>query len=174
MTNRRAARYRYPLIRDSHLAQAAINVVASLRTGDGEPTAVYNGVMYSESYSERTRGAVARVKRLFGAMKTLTDEKGVRLAVLMIPAYEQVCPDLAFGPNGPPPELDLLKPQREFAGFFSEHGIACLDLLPALRELPADEGLYYPRDQHWTARGNGVVGELLAGWLLETGMVEIP
>jgi lysophospholipase L1-like esterase len=174
VSNYRAARYRYPLLKDSHLAHAVINVVSSLRTGDRQPAAVYNRAMYRESYSERTRNAVDRVEHLFGAMKTLTNEKGARFAVVMIPAYEQVRPDLAFEPDGPPPELDLLKPQREFAGFFGEHGIAYLDLLPALREFPADEVLYYHRDQHWTARGNEVVGELLASWLRETGMVEIP
>jgi hypothetical protein len=169
VSNNRALRHRLPIVRNSHLAQAI--VVAATRLRAGAPTPAYNQVMYRRHYTERTSDAVARVKRLFGAMKALTDGADAQLAVLVIPAYEQVFPQAVFGEGNVPDGLDLLKPQREFDQFFADAKIPHLDLLPALREFSPGEGLYFGADQHWTPRGHEVAGELLASWLMETGMV---
>ncbi len=172
ISNHRAGRYRFPVVRDSHLAQAIISAVSSVRRSDAGHAAVYNELMYRENYLERTEAAVDVVQRLFSATKTLVEERGGRLVVVMIPTYEQVCPELVFGDSGLDSGLDLLKPQREFARFFGEQGIDYVDLLPDLRELATTEELYLPYDHHWTVRGNEVAGALLAGRLLATGAVE--
>jgi hypothetical protein len=50
-----------------------------------------------------------------------------------------------------------------------DEGITCLDLLPALRAVPAladgDRHLYLRRDTHWNVRGNAVAGAELAAFL---------
>ncbi len=172
--DRRALRYRLPVVRDSHLAHAVLSAVSRVRRRVAGRFTVHNELMYRETYLERTEAAADVVQRLFSAMKISVEERGARLVVVMIPAYERVCSELVFGDGGMDSGLDLLKPQREFARFFGEQGIDYVDLLPALRELAPTEGLYYPRDQHWTVRGNEVVGERLASWLLATGAVEMP
>lgn len=172
IANRRAGRYRFPVVRDSHLAQAVLSAVSRARRREADGVSIYNELMYRENYLESTEVAVDVVQGLFSAMNILVEERGGRLVVVMIPAYEQVCSELVFGDSGVDSELDLLKPQREFARFFGEQGIDYVDLLPALRDIAATERLYYPRDQHWTVRGNEVVGVQLASWLLEAGVVK--
>jgi hypothetical protein len=172
VANRRAGRYRFPVVRDSHLAQAVLSAVSRVRRREAGRAPIYNELMYRQNYLERTEAAVDVVQGLFSAMKTSVEERGGRLVVVMIPAYEQVCPELVFGDSGVDSGLDLLKPQREFARFFGEQGIDYVDLLPALRELATTEELYLPYDHHWTVRGNEIVGALLASRLLATGAVE--
>ena len=172
IANRRAGRYRFPVIRGSHLAQAILSAVSRVRRREADRVTVYNELMYRESYLERTEAAADVVQRLFSAMKISVEERGGRLVVVMIPAYEQVCSELVFGDSGVDSGLDLLKPQREFARFFGEQGIDYVDLLPTLRELAPTEVLYYTHDHHWTVRGNEVVGARIASWLLEAGTTE--
>ena len=140
VANRRAGRYRFPVVRDSHLAQAVLSAVSRVRRREAGRVTIYNELMYRENYLERTEAAVDVVQGLFSAMKTSVEERGGRLAVVMIPAYEQVCSELVFGDSGVDSGLDLLKPQREFARFFGEQGIDYVDLLPALRELAPRRG----------------------------------
>ena len=171
VANRRAGRYRFPVVRDSHLAQAVLSAVSRVRRREAGRAPIYNELMYRQNYLERTEAAVDVVQGLFSAMKTSVEERGGRLVVVMIPAYEQVCPELVFGDSGVDSGLDLLKPQREFARFFGEQGIDYVDLLPALRELATTEELYLPYDHHWTVRGNEIVGALLASRLRAPGAV---
>jgi hypothetical protein len=169
ISNCQAARHRLPVVKDSHLAQAVAVALSRLRAGSRDP--VYNELIYRREYADRTKGAVARVQRMFAAMKDLTDESGSELVVLEIPAYEQVFPRLVFGDGGAPAGLDLGRPQSEFNEFFSQNGILFLDALPGLRSCPDGECLYYDLDHHWTARGHEVAGELLAEWLLSTDVL---
>ncbi len=172
VANRTAGRYRVPVIRDSHLAQAFLGAVSRVCRREAGRVIVYNELMYRETYLERTEAAADVVQRLFSAMKMSVEERGARLVIVMIPTLEQVCPKIVFGDSGVDSGLDLLKPQREFARFFGEQGIDYVDLLPTLREFAPEEGLYYPGDHHWTVRGNEVVGARIASWLVELGAVE--
>ncbi|MEA3409650.1 MAG: hypothetical protein U9Q95_04810, partial [Candidatus Eisenbacteria bacterium] len=172
VANHRADRYRLPVVRDSHLAQAVISAISSVRRGDAGRAPIYNELIYLENYLERTGVIRDMVQRLFSATRISVEEHGARLVVVMIPAYEQVRPDLVFGDSGLDSGLDLLKPQREFARFFGKQDIDYVDLLPDLRELATTEELYLPYDHHWTVRGNEIVGALLASRLLATGAVE--
>jgi len=167
VSNRRAARHRLPLVRSSHLAQAVITALGRLRAGPRSP--VFNEVIYLEEYPDHAAEAAARVRRMFAAMKALTDESGAELVVLEIPTYEQVFPQLVFGESGSLGGLDLLKPQREFNEFFSEVGISYLDLLPEFQDYAPGESLYFHSDQHWTALGHELAGKRLAEWLLSAG-----
>lgn len=61
-------------------------------------------------------------------------------------------------------------PQRLIGDFLRTEGIACLDLLPALRaQAPLEDGdrhLYHRRDSHFNARGNRVAGLALGEFLM--------
>jgi len=170
VSNHRATRYRYPVLRNSHLAQAIISATREMRKGEQAP--IYNEVMYARDPSDRTDAATERVQRMFRSMKDKADESGARLVVVIIPTCEQVCPELVFGDSGLDADLNLPKPQRVFGQFFEEHGIDFVDLLPPMRRLAFRKELYYPVDHHWTVRGNEVAGELIADWFIERGILD--
>jgi hypothetical protein len=65
--------------------------------------------------------------------------------------------------------LDVDGPQRRLAAFAAERQVACLDLLPAFREMT---DTYASNDTHWNVRGNRLAAEQLAHWL--PGQVRIP
>jgi hypothetical protein len=169
VSNERQLRYRYPVLRNSQLFQLLVSATERVRHGGEGP--YYNRLMYVPEYSERTEEAVERVKRLMSGMHRAASERGTRFVVLMIPDIEQVETRSFFGDEGPPPGLDLEKPQRIFRAFFEEQGIDYVDLLPTMRDASVGRSLYYPIDQHWTPEGNAVCGRWLAMELLRRGLV---
>ncbi|MBX3167936.1 MAG: hypothetical protein KF760_11015 [Candidatus Eremiobacteraeota bacterium] len=65
-----------------------------------------------------------------------------------------------------PEELQRDYPQQKIGEFCRRQGIACLDLLPALRAAWARRlHLYHRNDTHWNAAGNRVVGDVLGDYL---------
>jgi lysophospholipase L1-like esterase len=160
-------RYRYPVLRNSHLVQA---IAAALErwTGDttAQPTAgpYYNRWMYRKEYLPRTDAVVEKVERLFRAMRALAAGRHVPLVVAMIPAREQVYPG-----GYPLGDVDLDKPQRLFGEFFAREGIDVLDLLPVFRRAAAKESLYYEQDLHLNRRGYEVMAETIASYLIGYG-----
>jgi hypothetical protein len=91
-----------------------------------------------------------------------------KLAVLVVPTAEQVDQGRwaqARKRHGLRDEdVDLERPQRIVGECARKHGLAVIDLLPALRKASAERArLYYRSDPHWTARGHAVAaGEALA------------
>lgn len=186
-----ALRYRYPLLSESHLFQLLAKVVAGpispalrqeSRRNVQEPTLAdlrnaqrrngnFNEFMYRAEYLVRTRTVVRRVQALFVAMQKLTADQDVPLAVVMIPAREQIYPE-AFALDRIPGEIDLEKPQRVFGEFFADRQVPCLDLLPALREPSRRRLLYFLEDPHFTRAGNEVSARLIGSWLVEAGLVD--
>ena len=156
-------RYRVPVLRESHLAQAAATLLRRWRP----PQPDFNRWLYRASYEERTSEKVEVTQRLFAAMADLCREAGVELIVVMIPAREQVHPDLYdFTGIDYMRDADLEKPQRLFAAFFEEQGIRYLDLLPGLRAA-APQSFYYPIDLHWTPAGTQWAAETVGQFLVE-------
>ncbi|MFH1689406.1 MAG: SGNH/GDSL hydrolase family protein [Candidatus Eisenbacteria bacterium] len=171
VSDSRLLRYRYPILRNSHLFQAIVSVLRS--SGAPAEGRYRNELMYRPSYAERTIGAVDGVKRLFTEMDAMTKASGAQFLVFSIPAIEQVEPHRFFDEEGADSSLDILKPQRLFGEFFEESGIDFVDPLPFLRSM-SEESLYYPIDQHWTPAGNELAGRWLARRLLEMGAVPRP
>lgn len=164
-TSRR--RYRYPVLRNSHLVQLAASALRSRPINSGTS---FNHWMYRDTYAQRTEDAISSVKTLLLATDRVTRDRNVPLLVVMMPAREQIRPsDYRFSEIPQMGDYDINKPQRLFSRFFEEHDIAYLDLLPLLRERFSRETLYFPRNAHWTARGNEVVGEVVAEYLTSRG-----
>jgi hypothetical protein len=93
---------------------------------------------------------------------------GARFLVMIIPDEAQVDDRLwrQVSRRFPPRiRLERDRPQERLRSFLVEHGIAHLDLLPAIRR--HDERLYKPRDSHWNARGNAAAGAALAEAVVE-------
>jgi lysophospholipase L1-like esterase len=61
------------------------------------------------------------------------------------------------------------EPQGSFATAMDRLGIPHHDVMPALRRAAAEDRPLYYDHCHYTARGNRIVGEAIAAWLLERG-----
>lgn len=107
------------------------------------------------------------VRRLFLGMKRLTDTKGAKLLVAMIPTEYTVYDNKEekYGLAIPllPSEKHHL--QDEFGGFFDENGIGYLDLRQELLK-HADQELYFLYDDHWNPDGHNVAAQAISGWLV--------
>ena len=156
-------RYRYPVLRNSHLVQGLASLVSSAFSAMRPPIVFYNQWMYRPNYEKRTTERVEMVQRMFSEMQTLARERGVRFLVAMIPTREQLLPDEY--PFDDPPysgNIDIDKPQRVFAEFFVDNGIDFIDLLPLFRAAERKDQLYFRVDSHLTPNGNDVTGRILA------------
>jgi hypothetical protein len=101
-----------------------------------------------------------RTRRDLERMHQLLEEKGVSLLIVLLPAQEQLDHHLqrelfkALGTS--PEEYDFEKPQRLLQAWGQEHEIAILDLLPAFKQWPDPEKLYFRNDIHWTEAGHAL------------------
>lgn len=163
-------RYRFPVVRNSHLAQLIISAIKRARPADAPM--LFNRWMYRRDYAERTLNAVDKVATLLGATADLAEARGIPIVFVIIPAREQIHPELYdFGSHPFMAGHDLDKPQRILGRIFEERGLTSLDLLPVVREASREGPLYYHLDQHWNCRGQRVAGEAIASFLLRRGLV---
>ncbi|MFH1419530.1 MAG: hypothetical protein ABII12_14740 [Planctomycetota bacterium] len=168
----RAPRYRIPFVRNSHVAQACVAGVKFFFRP--RLSSYFNLYIYRKNYLDRTNKAVQLVQSMFVAMSDLAKTRQIPLVVVMIPTREQVYPsEYPFDEYPCEEGYDLEKPQTIFARFFDEQGIAYLDLLPRLREEPADQSLYYEKDMHWNRKGNEVASKAIAEHLLKSRLIEV-
>jgi hypothetical protein len=169
VSRNRLLRYRLPVVRDSHIAQAVISVLK--RAGSEKPR-TFNQWMYRRDYEERTTEAVAKVEKLLSAMASLAGARGIPIVFVVMPTREQIYPeDYDFSEYPFMAGYDLDKPQRVLSEYFESHGLIGLDLLPFMRQAPHDSLLYYAVDQHWNERGNALAGRAIADFLIERGLV---
>jgi len=169
VSRNRSLRYRYPILRDSHIAQALISLLRS--TGPEKPR-TYNQWMYRTDYEARTDETIAKVEKLLLAMAALARERSIPIVFVVMPTREQVYPEeYDFSADAFMRDHDLDKPQRLLGEFFAKNGLSWLDLTPAFRAAPRDAPLYYAVDQHWNERGNDLAGRTIAEFLVERGLV---
>jgi hypothetical protein len=162
-------RYRLPVVRNSHLAQLFISAFKTAPRSRRQTR--FNQWIYRRDYAERTESAVDRVTKLSSAMAALAEERGVPIVFVLLPAREQVRPDLYdFSKHAFMEGHELEKPQRILRERLGEAGLTSIDLLEAFRD-QADDVLYFPKDQHWTPRGSEVAGRAIADSLLGRGLV---
>ncbi|MEW5959039.1 MAG: SGNH/GDSL hydrolase family protein [Chloroflexota bacterium] len=69
---------------------------------------------------------------------------------------------------------EIESPNRQIAAHLAGQGIEVLDLLPVFIQAVEDSGekLHFEGDKHWTAAGNRLAGETIAGWVLQTFELE--
>jgi hypothetical protein len=105
--------------------------------------------------------AYRRAFRAIGALKSLCDQRGIHLVVLLAPQRFQVQPPdweaaiSRYGLN--PSHFDLMAPNTRFAEFCSRHGIYLIDPTTAMAEEYIRSGgktLHFPRgNMHWNSQG---------------------
>jgi hypothetical protein len=123
-------------------------------------------------------GAVERYASVEAALREMRQRAGsIPFLVMLLPDEFQVEEDLwrdVVSTDAAIGELARDQPQEVLGSWLAAEGIPCLDLLPALRNVPrgADgrRHLYGARDTHLNARGNRIAGEELARFLLARGL----
>ncbi len=165
-------RYRLPVVRNSHLAQA---LISALRTALPSSPVLFNQWIYRRDYADRTSAAVEKVLALLSAMAALAEERGIPIVFVIIRAREQVHPErYDFSQYSFMATHELEKPQRILRRHLEDQGLTSLDLLPTIRDASGQEALYYELDQHWNRRGHEVAGKVIADFLVERGLARSP
>ena len=94
------------------------------------------------------------------AFKTLADRHGSGLLVVLMPSFGSA---IATSTN--------LGNERTIA-YLRQHGIAYLDLKPALQAAdPSGAVLYWSNDVHWTPAGNVLAGSLISDEIKKRGLL---
>ncbi len=159
------------LLHRSHLYRLLSSRYAALRArrerggagGAAQPlSAVDDQAVFLRDQPPEFRAGWTQVCSWLARMASWCNAHGARLALLLIPTADQVYPErwatsrARFGLRDD--EIDLGQPQRILLDCGRQHGLAAIDLLPALRKAAAGPGppLYYRSDPHWTPRGHEV------------------
>ncbi len=120
--------------------------------------------------------AVALAGDLVETMVEDVNELGGRLAVVSVPAPEQVNPErwqravqrYSAMQTG---QWDLEQPSRAAQQVAEQAGVPFLDLLPIFREAAtSSEPLHLSVDGHWTPAGERLAGEAVADFLRASGL----
>ena len=123
--------------------------------------------VYGRAPSEHVESLWTKAEGVLREFDRLCRQASVPWILLLIPAEEQVDPEVRRGVwealTLDPDAYDLDAPQRRLKLFSQSMGIEVLDLLPDFRAAhDAGERLYIPNDTHWNSRGNRLAGEVLA------------
>jgi hypothetical protein len=151
----------------------------------GDPPFVHDSSLETPSFTEdaflrieRDRLEVCNTKsdattqhftEFFEALGVAADWVGSKLLVMIIPDEFQVNDRLyekLMASHEDPTKFDRDYPQNQIVEWGRSRGIRVLDLLPVLRKAEPEGRTYHVRDTHWNARGNRIVGEVLAEELL--------
>ena len=94
-------------------------------------------------------------------MAKILDDRGVGLALVALPTWEQVYSGEPYGPG-----FDIDFPQAYLQLFAREQGIPYLDLLPIFREHVSrtNENIYVKGDTHLNNEGHALAGWHISEW----------
>ena len=115
---------------------------------------------------------------LLARFAALADAEGARFAVVIIPDRRAVYRDYLAVTASLFPEsraaLDMIAPHTRYAEYLASLGVPVLNLQPPLAHHAANrphEHLYFREDGHFNAAGHALAADLIAAWLLESGLV---
>jgi lysophospholipase L1-like esterase len=101
------------------------------------------------------------LRRRFDALAAAAQDADARIAFALFPLAYQMDPAYPF------------LPQERFLAFCAERGLACLDLLPALRAAGVETPLWID-DWHPAPRGHAVAAAEIARFLADAGLLPEP
>jgi hypothetical protein len=144
----------------------------------GHPTTPIPFFIYQEPPDEAFAAAWRLTEALLSRLRQEVEQRGSRLAVVIIAAPEQIDPALLAPIKAARPELnwDIEAPTRRLGRFLAEQKIAYLDLLPIFRQVagqPDAVPLHFRHDQHWTPAGHRLAATAIADFLLEEFGLEL-
>ncbi|MCB9107087.1 MAG: hypothetical protein H6633_22980 [Anaerolineales bacterium] len=136
--------------------------------------------VYQDPPDERFAAAWDVTEAIIRRLRDEVEQRGSRLAVVVIGAPEQVYPEawertLAANPTMQNLNLDLDAPNHRLDAFLTAEGIAHLDLLPIFRDAAAQPDtppLHFRHDQHWTPAGHRLAAESISEFLSDQGWLD--
>lgn len=102
---------------------------------------------------------------IYEGLKYFKATLGGRLIVVLLPDEFQVNDDLhraILQSRAKYAAYQRDYPQQQLSDWCSKNDVACVDMLPALREAEKNGRTYHLRNTHFNARGNQIVGTVLA------------
>ena len=136
--------------------------------------------VYRRPPTEQWQDAFTLTNALIRALDKEVSASGVRLAVVIMTAQEQVYPDFWQGllqryPAMQGNDWDMEQPNRVLYSILDGSNIPYLDLLPIFRQRAASARnlLHLRHDGHWTADGERLAGESLYQFLTQNRLVPV-
>lgn len=133
--------------------------------------------LFREPRSEGIQKSVLLTDRMLGRIKTVTENAGGRVAIVLLPLRYQLSDsmfaDLAREAEVPPQEMHIGQPQQLVRPIADSLGIPVIDLLPPFRAW-SDSGrgsLYLEWEGHWNQAGHRLAAEITADGLAQAGLV---
>ncbi|MFN8522491.1 MAG: SGNH/GDSL hydrolase family protein [Chloroflexota bacterium] len=113
-------------------------------------------------------------ERLIPRVRDAAERMGARFVLVVAPANYQVSDEAWRSLMGGEAadrarRYDREVPNRRIQAVTAAAGIATLDLLPAMRAVPAASDVYFPEDGHWTAAGHDLAAAELYRYLVGLG-----
>lgn len=131
-----------------------------------QPQTLYKSVykFHRKAGSDEETRVIAHTREQIEQMKRFCDDKGVKLAVAILPAQLQVYPELfaqqITGFKVKMEDYAIDRPNQLISELVAELKLPVTDLVRPLRDR-REAGLYYQTDGHWTLQGHiAVSGEL--------------
>jgi len=110
---------------------------------------------------------------LLRRFNTSVEAAGARFGVVALPDNFQIYPELwtrlLSTYRLAPSQWDPDAPNRQLSAICVRSSLRCLDVTEILRA--SGEGLYWPKDRHFTSKGNAVVAEAVLRWLQRTDLL---
>ncbi|MBT7596721.1 MAG: hypothetical protein HN559_17585 [Gemmatimonadetes bacterium] len=113
-------------------------------------------------------GGLDELSKLLQDTRELTDDRDIRLIVVLVPLLEQVDREAyhrALAYNGiaaPSDSVDFDAPNQVMQNIAARVGIDLLDVTEALRHSPNPSNSFFQRDPHLSSEGHRIVAEALA------------
>jgi hypothetical protein len=133
--------------------------------------------IYQQPLSDDWNESIGLAGELVAAMGEEAAMLGAELAVVSLPAPEQVYPErwqriVRSYPAMQAGQWDLEQPGRAAEQVAQQAGVPFLDLLPLFRQAAAEsEPLHLRVDGHWTPAGERLAGEATADFLRAGGLL---
>jgi len=132
--------------------------------------------VYKTDETDDLKKMWATTRAQLGAMSAIAKERGIPLAVVVIPDPIQVDAEkwsrTLRGTGGVSGDLDRAKPSRRIAEFCADLGVPVVDLLPVFEKASPGEPTYLHLDGHWTRRGNAIAADAMRDLLVRAHLLE--
>jgi len=115
--------------------------------------------------------------QIYAQLAKEASENGTKIVLVIVPPKQAIYADVQsdFYQQLPPDWQDINStlPNQTFTELMTAREIPVLDLHPHFVERIRQNGepLYWQVNSHWNVTGNRVVGEVIASWLIERGLV---
>ena len=131
--------------------------------------------IYKEQYPEYVKKNLEKLKIILKHLKSYTDEKEIKLLVVLIPTKEQAderkFSEMMDKYQLDKSQLEIKKAQKIFLEFGEKNDITMLDMLPGFSKRNKNNTFYFEIDGHWNERGHELASNLIYKKLINGGMV---